>query len=313
MGNKRLIAGGTGFIGQSLVSHWLKQGHTIFVLSRSQDKVERIFSKNVIPLVWSNWEKEAQSLLPDIEVIVNVCGENIAEKRWTNDRKKVLLESRVAPTQAIAKACITLKDKSPRWLNASGIGTYGRSVNHHIVFDEQSALPEKNLDFLVKLASEWEAPVKRAITQGISAVMMRFGAVLSKNGGVLKQLLPLYKMGLGGLMGNGQQPFPWIAMSDLLAAIDFLIEHPSITGPVNFVSPEMINQKQWAKALGHYLNRPTFFWMPATVLRCIFGEMADAMLLNGPWAVPEVLSTHKFKFNCSKIEEALEHELHVRS
>ena len=304
---KYIIAGGTGFIGQALVKQWLQKGYQITVISRSTDKIQTLFNNQVNALTWEQLLQQPTTFIQEACAIINLAGENIGAKIWSTQRKKLLVESRVHPTKILASLCAKLGKNSPPLLNASGVGIYGLQdkLVAGTAFTEDSQIDNGEPPFLAKLGQCWEAALKPAEEAGVRTIAMRFGVVLSFHGGMLKQLLPLYKLGLGGRLGTGQQPFAWISLIDLCSAIDFIIQHTELVGAVNLVAPHAITQAQLATTLCQTINRPCLFKIPAVLLKIFLGEMADELLLHGQQVIPQKLLAAGFVFQLAHVASAL--------
>lgn len=291
-----LITGGTGFIGQALTKHFLTKKDNVTILGRDDSKIKNIFGNNVKSTSWQEFNNDPTVALEDMDLIINLAGTNIGEKKWTKERKAEIIESRVNVTTLIAQACAKMNNP-PTLFSASGIGIYGCSTTNKQFIENDQADNASN--FLVQVALAWEQATQSA-AKNTRVVQMRFAGVLG-NGGLLKKMRLPFQLGLGGAMGNGEQPFPWIALHDLIRAIDFLIEHDQISGPVNFVAPECISQNQFAQAYASVLHRPHFLTTPAFAIKLAFGEMGELLLLNGQCAYPKVLLNSGFKFDYDKI------------
>jgi uncharacterized protein (TIGR01777 family) len=324
-----LIAGGTGFIGQALTQHFLTIGYEVAILGRSKKKIINLYGDRVIPLSWKDFEVDKVStsnreqsvgakqrgsdLLSTFDLVINLTGANIAQKRWTSKRKEEILKSRIEPTQILAAICAQLGEKAPTLFNASAVGIYGLQKpvmpQLPLPFNEDQPLDfNASPDFLSQVGQSWEKATHEAAAKGVRVVNMRFAVVLGPNG-LLKKLITPYQLGLGGKLGSGYQPFSWVALEDLIAAIDFLVAHPTIKGPVNIVSPQCLTQAQFAKALAKALHRPAVLKTPAFLLKLVLGEMADELLLNGQCAYPKVLLTHGFTFKYPNINTTLMHNI----
>lgn len=307
---KIIIAGGSGFIGQALIKKHLANKHVCVVIGRSEDKIKKIFSNNVKALTWEQIPAQGLSEIKTADLVINLAGASIGEKRWTPTRKDEILESRIAPTRTLAELCAQLGKNSPPLFNASAVGVYGlqpaASQGLPPPITEKQPTPFENPpDFLAEIGTAWELATNPAKEAGVRVANMRFGVVLGKHGGALKKLTFPFYFFIGGPIGSGKQPFSWIAMSDLLRAIDFVFEHAEISGPVNFVSPHCVTQKQLAKAIGKTLHRPSFVTTPAFLLELIYGEMAKELLLSGQHVTPAVLQKQGFQFEYPEIEAAL--------
>lgn len=307
---KRLIAGGTGLIGQHLVSHWLSQNIEITVLGRNQDKIQQCFGNTVTPMTWETFlELPLQSLKP-YESITNLCGENIAEKRWTPERKQSIIQSRILPTQNIVEKLIALGDQAPRLFNASAVGIYGvQTVTNSKMppaLDENTPIDFDNPhDFLQEIATLWEAATQPAKAHGIHVNNMRFGVVLTTEDGALEKMAFPFRFGLGGKIGTGHQPFSWIHIQDLLSIFDFLQVRADIHGPINCVAPNAVSQAELAKAIANALGKPAIIPTPAVAINMVFGEMGKYLLLEGQHVYPSVLTAHDFHFKYPEIKTAL--------
>ena len=234
-----IIAGGSGFIGRNLVKHFLQKKFNITVIGRRQKKIVQRFSDDVTPLTWDTLTPDA---FKQADVVINLAGATIGEKRWSNARKNEILSSRIITTQTIAKLCAQLGTQAPALFNASAVGVYGLQSaapqGLPPAFDENSAIDFQHAeDFLAEVARKWELATQLAKQAGVRVVNMRFGVVLDNSGGALSQLKLPFLLGIGGPVGKGQQPFSWVALDDLMRAIDFLMAHPDINGPVNIVAP----------------------------------------------------------------------------
>lgn len=302
-----LIAGGTGFIGQALVKHYLAQSARVTVLGRSKSKIKHYFPKHVASLDWDAFNRAGLGICQQQDVIINLCGETIGAKRWTDKRKQAIISSRVQTSQAIAKVCAQLGTQSPRWLNASAVGIYGLQshLEHAHAFTEFDSLTTESSDFLSKVAHLWEASTLEAEAAGVNVVKLRFGVVLAKHGGALTQIARPFKFGLGGTIGTGKQPFAWITLTDLIRAFDFIVYRPEISGIINLVAPGCIQQAEFAQALAAALHRPNLFHTPGWLLTLLFGQMAKELLLYGQHAKPKRLLELGFKFQYPDIHTAL--------
>lgn len=311
---KCLIAGGSGFIGSALIEFWLSQQHEISVLGRDKQKIVTQFSDRVRAISWDEFEKNSHALLQGFDCVVNLCGANIGEKRWSAQRRAEILQSRIEPTQKIAAALAAMQHP-PRLLNASAIGSYGlqNTQTHNLppAFDEQSALPSPAPDFLSEVAQAWERATQTASHAGVSVVNLRFGVVLAAHNGALAQLAKPFRFGLGAVIGSGAQPFSWIALDDAIRAIDFLAKQPAIVGPVNLVSVQAVSQREFAHTLARVLHRPCLLTIPGWVLKIALGKMADELVLSGQHVVPTRLRELNFRFDYPTLDLALTKIFHA--
>ncbi|HEX8810466.1 MAG TPA: TIGR01777 family oxidoreductase [Terracidiphilus sp.] len=235
---------------------------------------------------------------------IHLSGANLAGKRWTAAYKRELVESRVASTRALAQALAELSRPPQVLLVASGTGIYGNRGDE--ILDESSA---PGTGFLADLCRAWEEAAQPAVQAGIRVVHLRCGPVLGGGGGALGKMLPIFRLGLGGPLGNGRQWMSWIALADLIAAVRFLIADNQLTGPINMVAPEPVTNAEFTRALGRVLHRPAILPAPAFALRLALGDMADDALLASARAVPKRLLDSGFQFRYPSIDEALREAL----
>lgn len=293
---KILISGSHGLVGSALSSSLRSEGHEVFGLVRraphSQSEVE--------------WYPERGSLalsrLEGMDAVVHLAGESIAEGRWNDEKKKRIRDSRVKGTTVLSEALSNLKTPPKVLISASAIGYYGSRGD--LILTEQSA---PGNDFLAGVCVEWEKATVSARQQGIRTVLARFGIILSVNGGALKKMLPPFRMGVGGRVGNGQQWMSWIALDDVISGLEFVINNELLDGPVNFVAPNPVRNAEFTKTLGKALSRPTIFPIPEFGVRLAFGEMADALLLSSQRVRPEQLATAGYQFKYPELGPALAH------
>lgn len=286
-----MIAGASGLIGTSLIPHLRQNGHEVLRLVRREPHApdER------------GWDPPAgrvqDGAMEGVDAIVNLCGVGIADRRWSGARKQAIKDSRVEPTEVLAASAAA--HDIPTLINASGINYYGPTGDRQV--DETAPV---GTGFLAEVCRDWEAAT--AAAQGSSrVVLLRTGAVMSPSGGMLGKLRPLFKMMVGGRIGDGRQYLPWISLDDEIGAVTFALEHTELRGPVNFVAPEQVTNAEFTRALGRAVHRPTPFPVPAPALRALLGEMADEMVLTGPRAVPGVLTTAGYPFRHPTLADAL--------
>lgn len=290
---KILISGSSGLVGTALISYLEVQGHEIFRLVRKKDEQ----SDHAIFFDPSNLAQ-----FENMDAVVNLSGENIASGRWTEEKKKKILESRVSTTRTLCDTLKLLKSPPKVLINASAIGFYGDRAGEELTED---STPGSN--FLSAVCKNWENATEPLKTTGIRVVLLRFGAVLSANGGALAKMLIPFKLCLGGVIGSGNQYFSFIALDDLTRVILFAIEKDELRGPVNAVTPNPVINRVYTKVLGGVLNRPTFFAVPKIVARLAFGQMADELLLASQKVYPKHLINAGFHFDYPTIQETLEH------
>jgi len=298
-----LIAGASGFIGKILYKA-LSPKHDITVIGRDFAKLERSFPKNVNKLTFSEL---AHHDAINYDLIINLSGSNIGAKRWSQSSKKELVQSRTSTNQILIDWLIA-KGAKPRFFCANAVGIYGAYENNSHCFDEFSSLPSRTDDFLQEISLAWEQSLQKAIDASIPVTTLRFGVVLKKGEGMLKKLeLPFY-CGLGSVLGSGQQVLSWVHYQDLLDAINFLIEKPDVTGPVNITSPLPVSQKEFAGEFAKVINRKLLFTTPSWLVKLMFGEMGEYLLLKGQNVAPKRLTDMGFQFSYKTISAALAQE-----
>jgi uncharacterized protein len=288
---KTLMTGCSGLIGNALIEYLFQNGHSIQCLKRNKDGEKNLF-----------WATHAlpKNTASEFDNVIHLAGENVADGRWTATRKEKILTSRVEGTRQLIDYISLLANKPKTFLCASAIGYYGHSLDE--IFNEDSPVGK---GFLADVCYQWEKEVGRLSTMDIRTVNLRFGMVLSPKGGALNKMLPPFKKRLGGVLGHGQQFISWISIKDLVAAVDFIIKHPQIKGPVNVVSPIPTNNKILTETLGRVLNRPTYLNIPGFVVKLLFGQMADEMLLCSTRVTPKVLLEADYNFQDQSLEAVL--------
>jgi uncharacterized protein (TIGR01777 family) len=292
---KIAIAGASGLVGKALTPQLETEGHNLVRLVRNSPKVDE--------LEWHpNQDAIDSEKLEGFEAIINLAGENVAEGRWTDDKKKKIHDSRVHGTHLLSEAIAKLTTKPRCFLCASATGIYGDRGDETL--DEQS---ESGGGFLAGVCREWEKATEPAHRAGVRVVNLRFGPILARAGGMLEKMLTPFKMGLGGKLGSGKQYISWVGIEDAIAAIKLALHDESIRGPLNVVSPRPVTNERFTRALGEVLSRPTVMAMPAFAARLAFGEMADEMLLVSQKVMPKKLQTAGFQFEYADLETALQH------
>ncbi|MDZ7718177.1 MAG: TIGR01777 family oxidoreductase [Balneolaceae bacterium] len=293
---KIIITGGTGFIGSYLCTELLKQGHFISIITRSPEKYSEEQSKN---LRYIGWDDNLSKSMAETDVVINLVGESLFGKRWTESVKKSIYNSRIESTKKLVEAMEKSDSQPDLFISASAVGIYGDSGDK--LLDESS--PTGN-DFLANVCKDWEKESKKAEKLGVRVVNPRLGIVMEKNGGFLQIMKLPFLFFVGGPIGDGNQYFPWIHMDDLVRALIYPIEKKDLTGPYNVCSPQPEPMNRMADALGNVLNRPSFFRVPEFVMKTILGEAAQPALasLN---VQPKVLQISGFEFKFEDVEEAL--------
>lgn len=292
---KVLVSGSTGLIGTALVSALAARGDDVVRLVRRQPESNEVY-----------WDPAAGDLDPQavegFDAVVHLAGAGIGDKRWSESRRKLIIDSRVDPTRLLATRLAAADAKPQVLISASAIGYYGDRADPV----DESSLPSDPPDFLSGVTVAWEEATREAESAGIRVTHIRTGIVLSDQGGALSKLLVPFRMGFGGRLGSGETWWSWISLEDEIRAILFLIDDP-IDGPVNLTSPNPVKQAELTKTLGSVLNRPTFFAVPKFALNLVLGEdLADALLFTSARVMPTKLQDAGFKFAHSEIRAALE-------
>ena len=290
-----LITGGTGLIGRNLCQLWVSQWHEVYIWSRTPEKVKGLCGSTV------------QGLKTLVEIdqipfdaVINLAGAPIADKPWTEARRQLLLDSRITLTNELV-AWLAKQDHKPDVLiSGSAVGWYGDGGEE--VLTEES--PPQSQDFATHLCAAWEASALAAESLGIRVALIRTGLVLTGQGGLLSRLMPLFKFGLGGKQGSGQQWMPWVHVDDEVGMIDYVLQHPECRGAYNACAPNPVRNQEFAKALGHHLSRPAILPVPGFMLTLILGEMAE-LVLGGQRLQPKRILGAGYKFKYPQLEEAL--------
>ena len=276
---KVMISGSSGLIGSALSKSLRSDGHIVVGLPRTY---------------------EESIDFSDVDAVVHLAGENIAAGRWTPDKKRRIEVSRVDGTRQLAEQLAGSPAKPSVFICASAIGFYGHRGD--ALLDEDSQAGD---GFLPTVCKQWEAASRPAEEAGIRTVRIRTGIVLSTEGGALKKMLPPFKIGLGGTLGNGHQYMSWISLADVVQIIRFLIDTDSISGAVNLVSPDPVTNSEFTKKLGQVLHRPAILPLPSFAARIIFGEMANELLLESCRVHPGKLLNSGYAFRHTNLQDAL--------
>ncbi|GAB7069575.1 TIGR01777 family protein [Mycobacterium hodleri] len=286
------IAGSSGLIGSALTSALRAADHRVLrLVRRAPSTADEVF-----------WDPDTgqfdASALRGADAVVNMCGVNVAGKRWSGAFKQSLRDSRIGPTEVLSRAVV--ESGVPVLVNSSAVGYYGDARDRVV---EESAPVGKG--FLAGLCRDWEAATESATAAGVRVVLMRTGLVLSPAGGVVARLKPLFGVGLGARLGGGRQYMPWITLEDEVRALTFAIENPDLAGPVNGTGPAPVTNAEFTAALGRALHRPAPLAVPKFALRAVLGELADEGLLGGQRAIPAALERAGFEFHHHTIGEAM--------
>jgi len=291
-----LISGASGLIGSALIPYLQDRGHNILRLTRNEKQQDGIF-----------WDPiQGVFNLPSstsVDAVVHLAGENIAEGRWTRRKKDRIRSSRIDGTDLISRRIAELDVMPKVMLSASGIGIYG-SRGDSILTEVDSP----GDGFLVDVSRHWERATYPAEVAGIRVVHMRIAPVLSTKGGALKRMLPYFRYGVGATLGSGGQYMSWILIDDMVNAMDFLLNHDALAGPVNICSPNPLTNREFTRTLGRALKRPAVFRIPAFVLKVLYGELSSE-LLSSTRALPDRLLQAGFEFSYPKLDDGLHHLL----
>lgn len=289
-----VISGASGFIGTALVRALRAGGEDVVTLVRRPPT-------SATERRWDPARREIDpNALDGADVVIHLSGAGIGDRRWTDDRKRLILDSRVDSTTTLATE-IARRDDRPRvWLSGSAVGYYGDTGEETV--DETSP---SGAGYAAEVVRQWEASTAAAEEAGVRVVHLRSGIVLSPDGATLGKLLPLFKIGAGGRLGSGRQWMSWIALTDEIAAIRFLAARDDIAGPVNLTAPEPVRNAEFTKALARAVHRPAVFLVPSPALRAVFGGFADEGPLASQRVVPSRLEAAGFDFGFDDIDAAL--------
>jgi uncharacterized protein (TIGR01777 family) len=294
---KVAVTGSSGLIGSNLVSCLSKKDVTVSKILRGDPTGNEI-----------SWKPESgdwdSAFADGIDGIVHLAGENIASGRWTKVKKEKIRNSRIEGTKRLCEHILKLPDPPSVFVCASAIGFYG---DRGMEFLNESS--SRGNGFLPDVCLGWEEATESVSKAGIRVVNVRFGVVLSKEGGALAKMLTPFKMGMGGKIGSGTQYMSWVAIDDVSGAIYHALVTDSLKGPVNVTAPNPVTNKEFTNTLGKVLNRPTVMPMPAFMARLAFGEMANDLLLASTKVAPKRLSDSGYEFQYPKLEPALKHIL----
>lgn len=292
---KILIAGSSGFVGSILIPFLKDEGHSVFKLVRVK------FTHDDSEIEWNPKKSilDAQKI-EGFDAFINLAGDNISSGRWTEKKKKAIMESRVQATSLLCSTAAKLQTPPKVIINASAVGYYGNRGD--VLLDETSELGK---GFLAEVCDAWENATAVASKAQIRVVLLRIGVVLDSRGGALKKMIIPFKCCLGGVLGSGNQYMSWITTKDLNAIISFVLKNEQISGPVNAVTPNPVKNSEFTETLGKVLHRPTIIPMPAFVIRFLFGQMGDELLLASTRVHSVKLNKQGYQFRYPNLEQAL--------
>jgi uncharacterized protein (TIGR01777 family) len=290
---KMLVSGSSGLIGAALLPSLRARGYEVACLVRG-------VASGGGRIQWDPARSLAPELVSGFDTVIHLAGESIVG-RWTEAKKRRIRESRVQGTRNLAEALAAARQRPQLLISASAIGFYGDRGEETLREDSSSGE-----GFLPEVCQEWEDATEPAAKAGIRTVQMRFGLVLSRSGGALQKMLPPFRMGVGGNMGNGRQWWSWIDIDDLVGAVEHVIKTETLRGPVNLVGPSPVTNAEFTKTLASVLSRPAVFPMPAFAARLVFGQMGDELLLASQRVQPAKLAASGYVFQKPDLRRALE-------
>lgn len=295
---KIVLTGGTGFIGGRLIDELLSEHHDVVLLTRRKrsEIAAAVQQEEWDGKTIGTWSREVDGA----DAFINLSGESLAARRWTHAQKERIISSRLNATRAVIEALRRASRKPSVLISASAVGYYG-DVPDGIVTEDHP----HGSGFLAETCTLWEAEALKAEEIGIRVARMRMGVILGKDGGALARMVLPFRLFVGGRLGSGRQWFSWIHLDDVVGAVLYVLNTPTLNGPINTTAPEPVTMNQFCLALGNVLARPSWIPVPEFILRLAVGEMSG-MVLSGQRVVPQKLLEQGFKFRHSSVLEALE-------
>lgn len=295
---KVLVTGATGLIGRSLCRKLTDDGHTVIGVSRSSRKPPGLAVAEI-----QQWDPQAGPISPTaldgIDAVVNLAGEPIDSRRWSEQQKKLIRDSRIVTTRNLVETLRSIDRKPEVLVNSSAVGIYGDRGDEQL---DETSPPGRG--FMSEICREWEREAERVSERGIRVVEVRTGVVLSREGGALQKMLTPFKFGIGGPLGSGKQWFPWIHINDIVGIYHRAIVNPVLRGPVNGAAPEPVTNKEFTRELASALHRPAFLPVPEAAMRVLVGEMAD-VLFGSQRVLPKVALESGYRFQYPSLAKAL--------
>lgn len=297
---KVLVTGASGFVGKTLVCQLLEKGDEVVVLTSNIAKAALTLGSKCKYFQWVDTNMAPpQEAFEGVEAVINLMGENISSKRWSEDQKKKIYNSRIDGTTRLVGAMSKMEKKPSVFVSTSAVGIYGNRGT-----EELTESSELSSDFLAHVCKDWEAAANKAEAQGIRVVIIRTGVVVGRGGGALAKMLPPFKLGLGGPLGFGKQFMSWIHIEDLAALYIECLKNSDARGVFNGTSPYPATNMEFTKALGQAVKRPALFPVPSFVVKTLFGEMST-ILLEGQKVLPAKSKELKFRFRYPTLDLAL--------
>lgn len=291
------ITGANGMIGTILTEYFGDAGHELTLLVRRQYDTQHKLS------IWKPYAGQIEAKdLEDLDVVIHLAGKSVASGRWTDKLKKELIDSRVLSAELLCKTLAKASRKPKLLISMSAVGYYGTHPPEQVI---EESFPAGH-GFLADLCVKWEAATKAAEEAGIRTIHLRTGIVLSADGGMLYKILPIFRAGIGGKLGNGEQVWSWVALDEFPSLFEFLIANESLNGPINNCSPNPVTNAEFTETLGKVMNRPTIMAVPGFAMRIAMGnEMAEETALKGARVVPKKLADAGYQFDHLHLEQAL--------
>ncbi|WP_431800419.1 TIGR01777 family oxidoreductase [Halobacillus andaensis] len=292
------ITGGTGFVGQKLTRELIEEGHHVYILTRSPEKHHDTDHTTYIGWLMDGYSPWLE--LPQIDAFVNLAGESLNSGRWTEDKKRSIMNSRIDATEGVLEIIEKSHVKPNVLVNASAVGFYGKSKTK--TFTEETTEPGN--DFLANVVAEWEKRASKAANLGVRTAFIRFGIILGEEGALPKMVIP-YRLMAGGNLGTGEQWMSWVHVEDVVGLIKLAVKEKSIEGPLNGTAPHPKRNKDFGQTLGEVLNRPHWLPAPAFALKAALGDMST-LLLDGQSVVPKKATEYGYAFKYPELKPALQ-------
>ena len=301
---KIAIAGGSGFVGTALIDELLKENHELYILTRHPDQHKK--REHIHYVGWMSAGSSPERKLEDLDVFINLAGESLNSGRWSQERKRRIVESRIEASKEMNRILSKLPKKVSCLINASAVGYYG--ISEQETFTESS--DSIGDDFLARTVKLWEKEAMKSSSYSERVVLTRFGVILGEKEGALPMMTLPYKLFGGGKIGKGSQWLSWIHIQDVARAIAFCMKNQHVQGPVNFTAPNPVQMDTFGKTIGAVMHRPHWFPVPPFLLKAALGEMS-VLVLEGQKVLPDKLIQEEFSFSFPTLKMALEDILHV--